>query len=233
MRYFILDFESTDKVSTTADIIQASGFLVDEELNIKEVINDYILPSTPITKGAEEVHHISNEMIETLSDGYDIIDFVMDNRHILCDSDDICFITYNAQFDLTLLMNCYKRAVTRLVDEGASRSNFPKLNFGNEVRSLRGINNKTNGNCYFCLMKGCRDLFRFRNSRNQLSYRKLGYVLDEKTDYNPDSIIQWLKDFCNRHEIETRKELDFHNSLYDSFVSLLILTDYFPRFKTL
>lgn len=100
MRYVIFDTETTD---LRGEVIQLSYMLLDEKFNILEFDSFYCDTSCRIAPGAFKVHGISNELLEVLSEGKFLEDYLLkdkNKRSLFIDSTGIVFVGYNVKFDI-------------------------------------------------------------------------------------------------------------------------------------
>ena len=81
-KYVIVDLETTDTDKNTCGIVEIAAVLIENHVIIDE-LNSLINPEKPISKGAQNVHHISQEDIKdapTIEDFWpEFIDFIGDS----------------------------------------------------------------------------------------------------------------------------------------------------------
>lgn len=97
MKYIILDTETTD---LNGEVIQLSFMVLNNDFDVEMFKSFYCNTEELVSDGAFNVHHISNKMLEELSDGKYIEDYLLDEYKDIFFSEGVVFIGYNVGFDL-------------------------------------------------------------------------------------------------------------------------------------
>jgi DNA polymerase III epsilon subunit len=81
-KYVVLDLETTDSDKNTCGIVEIAAVRIENNVILEE-LNSLINPEKPISKGAQKVHHISNEDVKnapTIEDFWpEFFDFIGDS----------------------------------------------------------------------------------------------------------------------------------------------------------
>lgn len=100
MRYVIFDTETTD---LKGEVIQLSYMLLDSNFEVLEFDSFYCDTNAKITRGALNVHGISNKLLEVLSEGKYLEDYLLkdpNKRSLFIDGTGLVFVGYNVKFDI-------------------------------------------------------------------------------------------------------------------------------------
>lgn len=100
MRYVIFDTETTD---LKGEVIQLSYMLLDSNFEVLEFDSFYCDTNAKITQGALNVHGISNKLLEVLSEGKYLEDYLLkdpNKRSLFIDGTGLVFVGYNVKFDI-------------------------------------------------------------------------------------------------------------------------------------
>lgn len=203
MKYVIFDTETTD---LRGEVIQLAYMVVDEKFNILEFESFYCDTNSKISQGAFNVHGINNELLEVLSGGKFLEDYLLKDprrRSIFIDGLGYIFVGYNVSFDID-------RVNQSLLTTGKSLTTM--------IDTTR-LNNLSESFSYsFDLMKATREYLRM--PRNI----KLSHATDIITkSKNPDLDIDVLFELHKKKfNIETQGN-NYHDASYDVFCTYMLL----------
>ena len=211
MKYFLYDVETTGFTSRD-EVIQFSGYLLDNNLRKEQIINFYSYTQVDSHPDALKVHHLDKKLLWELSQGKTFEEQIFQYK-FLFEEPDITFVGYNIQFD------------NRLVNQTLKNNGYKPFNFGNRVNALA----KTEGRYYFDLMTPMSSMFNHgikMKLSDTITYIKFKSLKEINEIY--DVIFQnvgmpsgFSEDLAKQTEISK-----FHNSLYDSFIYWCLLLDY-------
>ena len=221
MKYFIFDTE-TSGLCDNDEVIQLAGFLLDDNMMIEKVVNCYCNTNKVISPKAIEVHGITNAKLWEYSKQRTLEDFLEDNLW-LYNAKDTIFIGYNTPFDIkkvnyTLQSNNVRRMdMDRMLNPLDEYSR--KMNFG---RSITAIPDKTNGRNYNLDIMST--LARHHHLKRWISQEKAfdDYIGSDKKAATLNSLLKVVKHF----DVYLPKPLDYHDALYDAYVTMLLFTKY-------
>lgn len=203
MKYIIFDTETTD---LKGEVIQLSYMVVDEKYNIVDFNSFYCDTTAKITQGAFNVHGISHELLEVLSEGKFLEDYLLKDpkkRSIFIDSTGLVFIGYNVKFDIDRLNQS-------LLPTGKSLTSMI------EATSLSGLNSSFSYS--YDLMKATREYLRV--PKNVKLSQATNLITKRK---NPDLDVELLysiyKDQFNLKSVGGH----YHDASYDVFCTYLLL----------
>lgn len=100
MRYVIFDTETTD---LKGEVIQLSYMLLDSNFDVLDFNSFYCDTNAKITQGAFNVHGISNELLEVISEGKYLEDHLLkdpNKKSLFIDGNGLVFVGYNVKFDI-------------------------------------------------------------------------------------------------------------------------------------
>lgn len=206
MNYFIFDTETTgigagavlDKKSFSVgdEVIQFAGLLLDESLRLKKVISFHCYTAVPIHPEAQAVNHLDHQKLMKYSGGRTFEDFFLNQPDL--HSKDLTWIGYNVKFDIRVVNNTLKQ------------NGLAEYDFGTCVKTLRS---GVEGRHYFDLL----ELFAMKNSGIKIKLvqaaRSLSY-----TEQQINTMYGKLLQLTN-----SKSDLTFHDALYDSLVTWLLL----------
>lgn len=211
MRFFIYDTE-TCGFSKKAEVIQFSGFLLNDKLQKEEIVNFYAYTQAEIETGAYEAHNIDKKLLWTLSQGKTFEEQIFQFDFLFNDPD-IIFIGYNVKYD------------NRMVNQTLQNNGYPGIDFGKASNTLM----KSSGRFHFDLMKSMSAMFnkgismklsvaaKYLKKRNLADVNKVFEVIF--SNYGVPAHLK--QDLAQELNISR-----FHNSLYDSFLCWCLLLDY-------
>jgi DNA polymerase III epsilon subunit-like protein len=219
MYYLLFDTETTG-MGSKDEVIQFTGLLLRDldpeeleehrRLNKKsapikmlKLYNFYCDTTRKIDSGAYKVHGIDKALLKELSEGHTFEDNFLSMINFL-KGKDVCWIAYNVAFD------------KRLINQTLSNNNLPKFNFGKNLALLSDVKGTSN----FCLMRGVTGL-------SKKGERNLGTVANDI--YDDNTIRKLFEVFSKKAGIE--QDIDYHNAIFDVFVSYLIFSYYFYRLR--
>ena len=134
MKYFLYDVETTG-FTRRDEVIQFSGYLLDDNLRNEHIINFYAYTQIESNPDALKVHHLDKKLLWELSQGKTFEEQIF-QYEFLFDEKDITFVGYNIPFD------------NRLVNQTLKNNGYEPFNFGSKVTALT----KSEGRHYFDLM---------------------------------------------------------------------------------
>lgn len=205
-QFVIFDTETTSLFMRTAtragaEVIQFSAILIDECFNITRVINRYCSSTQLVDPNALKVHNLSDKKISILSDDKFFEQIVKEEK--LRDLDNVTWIGYNVNFDI------------KMVNQTLLQNGYESLDFGKNVETL---NFHRSGNYHFDAMR-CLSRLSGYNRNVKLS--------DLVNKYYG---VEYFKQLCsimrNKFNIIDPligKEDFFHNAIFDSLATLLII----------
>ena len=211
MKYFLYDVETTG-FSRFDEVIQFSGYLLDDNLRKERIINFYAYTQVDSNPDALKVHHLDKKLLWELSEGKTFEEQIF-QYDFLFNEKDITFVGYNIQFD------------NRLVNQTLKNNGYEPFNFGSKVTALT----KTEGRHYFDLMQPMSSMFnhgikmKLSDTITQIKFKSIK-ELNEIYDIifkNVGMPAGFSTDLAKQNEISK-----FHNSLYDSFIYWCLLLEY-------
>lgn len=211
MKYFLYDVETTG-FSRFDEVIQFSGYLLDDNLRKERIINFYAYTQVDSNPDALKVHHLDKKLLWELSEGKTFEEQIF-QYDFLFNEKDITFVGYNIQFD------------NRLVNQTLKNNGYEPFNFGSKVTALT----KTEGRHYFDLMQPMSSMFnhgikmKLSDTITQIKFKSIK-ELNEIYDIifkNVGMPAGFSADLAKQNEISK-----FHNSLYDSFIYWCLLLEY-------
>lgn len=216
MNYILIDTETTgfrgtvghvngNSYTLQGEVIQLSALVIDTNLNVKDVISFYCMPTEPISDEAYKVHHISNDSILRLSGGKSLEEYLyIDYKDIFFSKGNI-FMGYNFSFDISAINNTLKDY------------NIPTVDFGFPSGTVYGLDNRNNYN--FDIMKAASSYMKSNKlyslpkfPRLEESIKYLGY-----STYI-DDIYKYVMSKFNR-----TTSSDYHNADYDVVATWVVL----------
>ena len=211
MKYFLYDVETTG-FSKRDEVIQFSGYLLNDNLRKEQIINFYAYTQVESHPDALKVHHLDKKLLWELSQGKTFEEQIF-QYEFLFKEPNITFVGYNIQFD------------NRLVNQTLKNNGYDSFNFGNKVTALT----KLEGRYYFDLMPPMSSMFnhgikmKLSDTIAQIKFKSLKEI-NEVYDVifkNVGMPSGFSQDLAKQNEISK-----FHNSLYDSFIYWCLLLDY-------
>lgn len=207
MSYFVFDTETTgigagtvlDKkgsVSVNDEVIQFAGLLLDESLRLKKVISFHCYTAVPIYPKAQAVNHLDHQKLMKYSGGRTFEDFFLNQSDL--HSDDITWVGYNVKFDMRIINNTLKQNGLDVYD------------FGTCIKTLRS---RVKGRCYFDLLES----LAMRNGGIRMKLVQAAKSLPY-TEQQLNAMYGKLLQLTNN-----KSDLTFHDALYDSLVTWLLL----------
>ena len=116
MKYFLYDVETTG-FTRRDEVIQFSGYLLDDNLRNEHIINFYAYTQIESNPDALKVHHLDKKLLWELSQGKTFEEQIF-QYEFLFDAKDITFVGYNIPFD------------NRLVNQTLKNNGYEPFNFG-------------------------------------------------------------------------------------------------------
>lgn len=211
MKYFLYDVETTG-FTRRDEVIQFSGYLLDDNLKNEHIINFYAYTQIESHPDALKVHHLDKKLLWELSRGKTFEEQIFQHE-FLFNEKDITFVGYNIPFD------------NRLVNQTLKNNGYEPFNFGSKVTALA----KPEGRHYFDLMPPMSSMFnhgikmKLSDTIKQIKFKSLKEI-NEVYDVifkNVGMPSGFSEDLAKQNEISK-----FHNSLYDSFIYWCLLLDY-------
>lgn len=218
MKYVFFDTETTsldlvDKISkdtnkivklkNAAEVIQFAGFITDDNFRIVDGFNLYCSTTELISEGAKNVHHITDELCNKLSKGMFLEDWLSNKKyHWLLSDPDICFVSYNIDFDKTVINQTLKK------------HGYEPVNFGRELTCLPKIN--TRGRFNMCMMKAT------KKALGSFKFLKLSEVVSKTVKATEREIEEQFKRACETLKIPNSSGV-YHDALYDTYCMILVL----------
>lgn len=126
MKYFLYDVETTG-FTRRDEVIQFSGYLLDDNLRNEHIINFYAYTQIESNPDALKVHHLDKKLLWELSQGKTFEEQIF-QYEFLFDAKDITFVGYNIPFD------------NRLVNQTLKNNGYEPFNFGSKVTALAYTN---------------------------------------------------------------------------------------------
>lgn len=185
------------------EVIQLSALVCDiDTLDPVELISFYCMPTEPISDGAFNVHHISNNVIEELSKGKFLEDYLFSSRENGGYSDVFTstgnlYVSYNTAFDMKAVNNTLA---------GYSM----EIDFGKKVNSFIDFNDNYNYN--LCAMEA------FKSIKGLSRWVKLEESLKMMNYTTLDKDFEDLMRRCNKPITSS-----FHNADYDTVAAWALL----------
>lgn len=211
MKYFIYDTETTG-VMKKDEVIQFSGFLLNDKFQKEQIVNFYAYTQIEIDPEAQAVHQLNKKQLWSLSQEKTFEEQIF-QYDFLFNEPDLIFIGYNISFD------------NRMVNQTLENNGYDPINFGQKIGSLI----KSSGRFNFDLMKPLSAMFnhginmKLSNASTHLKKRSLNDV-NKVFDiiFNSYGIPNHLRGVSGAAPDISR----FHNALYDSFLCWCLLLDY-------
>lgn len=204
MKYLIFDTETTG-LHSQDEVIQFSGLILDNNLKLKRGYNWYCDTQHEINKDAAAVHGITKKMLHNLSGGKVFEDHWFTMLNGIDMTEGITFIGWNVDFD------------KRLINQTLNNNGLDEFDFGRKVTTLRNSPDVYS----FDLMKAVANLMVGRD-RLKLEQASKMISMDEAT----------LKKRYSRlaSKFTNVAEKDFHNALYDTYVTYEIFSEFAMKF---
>lgn len=204
MKYLIFDTETTG-LHSQDEVIQFSGLILDNNLKLKRGYNWYCDTQHEINKDAAAVHGITKKMLHDLSGGKVFEDHWFTMLNGIDMTEGITFIGWNVDFD------------KRLINQTLNNNGLDEFDFGRKVTTLRNSPDVYS----FDLMKAVANLMVGRD-RLKLEQALKMISMDETT----------LKKRYSRlaSKFTNVVEKDFHNALYDTYVTYEIFSEFAMKF---
>ena len=203
MKYVIFDTETTD---LKGEVIQLSYMLVDSRFNVLDFDSFYCDTNSKIAQGAFNVHGINNELLEVLSGGKFLEDYLLSDtkrRSLFIDGTGLVFIGYNVKYDI-------ERLNQSLLTTGKCLTSMFDTNH------LSGLNEAFSYS--FDLMKATRDYL--RTPRFVKLCQAVDLVVKRKfPDLDIDTLYEIHKEKFN---LKSRGS-NFHDASYDVFCTYMLL----------
>lgn len=203
MEYIIFDTETTD---LKGEVIQLSYMRVDEQFNIKDFRSFYCDTDCDIKQGAINVHGITRELLEVLSEGKYFEDRVLGDekvKSIFIDGTGYVFMGYNVMFDIDsvnrTLLNCGS-TMTHTMQTKSLNNLIPSMNYTYDIMNA---------------------VTRHIGSRNNI---KLSMAVDVlvKRKYPEIDIDVFYENLKSQFGIKTRGS-NYHDASYDVICTYLVL----------
>lgn len=217
---FVFDVESTG-LTKDDEVIQFSGFLLDDTQVIKCVVNFYCYTTQPINPDAFNVHHLDKNFLwqHSVYAGSDT------------DSDIVIHgLTFEQQFmackhifDLPDITFCYysqTNADTKLVNQTLQKMGLPPFDFGKVTTNYRDTLQK--GRYSFDVMGALLRLGVVDKRQYNLSYATK--CMERTFNFKVKKLFDALLKHNNISEVSS-----YHNALYDAFCTTVLLLKYNSR----
>lgn len=202
MKYVIFDTETSD---LKGEVIQLSYMLVNERFDIEEFNSFYCDTTSKISQGAFNVHGISDELLEVLSEGKFLEDYLLKDpnmRSIFIDGTGLVFIGYNVNYDI-------ERTNQSLLPTGKCLTSMF------DTKSLVGLSETFSYS--YDLMKASKDYLRM--PRFIKLAQAIDFIVKRK---NPDLDIDLLYDvYKEKFNLKTRGG-HYHDASYDVFCTYML-----------
>ena len=202
MKFVIFDTETSD---LRGEVIQLSYMVVDERFEIVEFDSFYCDTTMKITQGAFNVHGISNELLEVLSEGKFLEDYLLkdpNRRSIFIDGVGLTFMGYNVNYDI-------ERMNQSLLPTGKCLTSMVNTS------SLVGLSEAFSYS--YDLMKAAKDYLRVPKFI-KLS-QAVDFIVKRK---NPDLDIDFLYElYKEKFNLKTRGGT-YHDASYDVFCTYML-----------
>ena len=207
-KYFVFDTEGTGLNKTMKDeVIQLSGFLLNENLDVIQIVDIYCNTTSPIPKESIAVHGITDKFLQENANNMFLEDYLaLPEYKWLADPHDLTVIGYNTSFD------------TKLINTTLHNNGYATINFG--IQKIKLPKSNAKGNYVFDMMKACQMLYGYRNYKKLSEVIKL-QVLDKKNKTEQD-LFSYFQKFCKSKGF-TPKACSFHTALFDAFCVYLLI----------
>lgn len=214
MRFFIYDTETTG-LKGKDEVIQFSGFLTDTNFRKIDIVNFYAYTEKTIDPKAQAVHRIDKNMLWHLSKGKTFEEQIY-TYDFLCNDSDLIFIGYNVSFD------------NRMVNQTLRNNGFTPIDFGSKVNTLCEV--KT-GRHYYDLMM---PLSHYLNNGVRMKLSEAIAKITSRSISELNGIYKFVFDRFGVPEGTTIETMSlFHNSLYDSFMSWVLLNEFGTKINSI
>ena len=220
-KYLILDVESTG-TSSNDEVIQFSGFLLDEDLMIESLVNFYAFTVKPISPEAYRVHGISTEQLYKLStydpgDGSPVQRGCTFEQQLLLHTSELLTIE-----NLTYV--CYSNSYFdfKMINQTLRLQGLPEINFGNKCTSIHEL--KEPGTHHFDVMSALRQIGFFPGRQCNLTLATS--LMEEEFGIKVASLFRTL---CQARNLSGNAKS--HDALYDAFELTYLFVKYFNRFR--
>lgn len=203
MRYVIFDTETTD---LKGEVIQLSYMVLDSDFDVLDFDSFYCDTTAKISQGAFNVHGISNELLEVLSEGKYLEDHLLKDpkkKSLFIDGTGIVFVGYNVKFDI-------ERVNQTLLATGQSLTSMF------ETESTVGL--KESFNYSLDLMKLASKKLRF-SKYAKLSDLTEWFSKKRIPDIDFDLMYEIYKE---KYNLKTRGG-SYHDASYDVFCTYMLL----------
>lgn len=206
MKYVIFDTETTD---LRGEVIQLAYMLLDSNFDIVDFDSFYCDTTKVITKGAFDVHGISNEVLEVLSNGKNLEDYILSPKHKkVFFSKGTVFIGYNVTFDIA-------RVNQTLVNQTTDTDNVG-VTFSPRLRTNRLVGLNENETYHLDAMMFCRQYFKMVKGLT------LGKAFELSNIKFPNHTTdEMFEHFRSKYGVESKGLL--HDAAYDVFLTYLIM----------
>lgn len=194
MNTFVFDTESTGLTSND-EVIQFSGLLLDDNLNLIRVVNFYCDTQVKIHPEASKVNGLTSDLVHKLSGGKFFEDYYCNEP--IFKLKDMCWVGYNIDFD------------TRMVNNTLRNNGLPVHNFGKRTTSL---DKKEGIYCY--------DVMQVFAAKRHSHKVKLS-VAAQELKFTQDSLDKMYQKLL--HLAGEYVDLTFHNAIYDAMITWLLL----------
>lgn len=211
MKYFLYDVETTG-LTRRDEVIQLSGFLLNEDLRKEQIINFYCYTQIETNPEAQKVHGLDKKLLWELSGGKTFEEQIF-QYDFLFNEKDITFVGYNISFD------------NRMVNQTLKNNGYDAMDFGSKVNSLT----KYEGRHNFDLMKPLSSMF---NHGVRMKLSDAATRIKFKSTAEINKVYEVIFDNVGMPEgfsdtlAKQTSVSKFHNSLYDSFIYWCLLLDY-------
>lgn len=203
MRYVIFDTETTD---LKGEVIQLSYMLLDSNFEVLEFDSFYCDTNAKISQGAFNVHGISNQLLEVISEGKYLEDHLLkdhNKKSIFIDGSGLVFVGYNVKFDI-------ERVNQTLLPTGKSLVSM----FDTEST----VNLKESFNYSLDLMKLVKKELRLSRFVKLCDVTEW-YTKKKIPEIDLDSVYEIYKE---KYKLKTRGGT-FHDASYDVFCTYMLL----------
>lgn len=201
MKYVIFDTETGRMYD---DVIQLSYIVLDDNFSIIDFKSFHTLIDNLIHPDAFNVHHISNEMLDDLSKGLRLEDYLLNSPHKeLFFGKDVVLLGYNVNYDI-------KSVANSLAPIGVE---MPIIK---NVKSLRGL--LPNAMYSLDLMQHFKAKHNLRNGFKLTDAIKTT-LRDLPKDFDLD---EFYNDLCSKFNV-VPTSLGFHDASYDVVCTYLVM----------
>lgn len=196
MKYFLFDTETTG-VYKKDEVIQFAGLLIDENYNLRYVINDYCYTNIPINPEAAKITKLDKSILWNLSEGMPF-EKQFKKYDFLFNEPDITFVGWNISFD------------KRMINQTLTNNGYKPFDFGRKSNNF----SNTTGRWYVDLMPGISAIYGANGGRsNRL---KLSTAASNMKHWTLEELNAKYNYIYNKYGKEYG--MKFHNALYDSFL---------------